>query len=203
MKSNSKKYPLPTGEQWSRLPERVQALEQATPVTPYKVFTALLTQSGTSGEQTQDNGELITGVTYVISIDSPGMDFTNIGAPDNNLGTHFIATGTTPKSWGNLSGTGNETISSDPGAPVATVLENTIGNIWFGYTNVGVYSINTNSLFPEYKIYGSISEKGGYDFSIEIGGGGSDSTRQISTYDTGVLTNNLLAFTPIEIRVYN
>ena len=166
----------------------------------YKVYTALLTQSGGSNILGTISGQPFTiGVTYLIFNPGVGADFTNIGAPNNNIGTYFVATGTTPNSYG----TGPCNLNYDTGAPVVTILENTIGNIWFEYTNFGTYSINSNSLFPEFKIYGILSQRGGYNFSIEIGGGGSDSVRQISTYNNEVLTNNLLAFSPIEIRVYN
>jgi hypothetical protein len=47
MKENYKKFPLPKGKEWFRLPERVSALEGSQePTVPYKVFTALLTQVG-------------------------------------------------------------------------------------------------------------------------------------------------------------
>ena len=49
---NYLKFPLPTTASWFRLPERVKALEDAPEPTPfelpYKVYTALLTQSGTN-----------------------------------------------------------------------------------------------------------------------------------------------------------
>jgi hypothetical protein len=102
---------------------------------PYKVFTALLTQSG--GDDLQDifEGSLTIGVTYRIFDEGGiGYDFTNVGAPNNNDGTYFTATGTTPANW--PEGVG---LLFNTGAPVATVLENTIGNVWFTYDDVGVY----------------------------------------------------------------
>jgi hypothetical protein len=49
---NYLKFPLPTTASWFRLPERVKALEDAPAPTPfelpYKVYTALLTQSGSA-----------------------------------------------------------------------------------------------------------------------------------------------------------
>ena len=168
----------------------------------YKIFTALLTQSGGENIQYYNEGSIIIGVTYSITANVAGElgegDFTNVGAPNNLVGTNFIATGTTPNSWGTFS-----ELEYNTGAPVAIVLENTIGNIWFLYTIVGSYGINSNSLFPEGKVYGNISQQGGYNVAIEVGGGGSDSVRQISTYDNGVLANNLLGVNAIEIRVYN
>lgn len=43
---------------------------------------------------------LQTGVSYTISDNSGGLDMTNVGAANNNVGTSFKATGTTPTSWG-------------------------------------------------------------------------------------------------------
>ena len=44
--TTTSKYPLPKDKIWSRLPARVKALEDNAP--KYKVYTALLTQTGTS-----------------------------------------------------------------------------------------------------------------------------------------------------------
>jgi hypothetical protein len=121
--------------------------------TKYKVYTALLTQSGGNDSQPIDTGLLTVGVTYRINNDSPGMDFTNVGAPTNTLYSSFVATGITPTSWGSLEGTGNATLTYNNGAPVVTVLENTIGNIWFTYINIGSYNANSNGLFINNKTY--------------------------------------------------
>jgi hypothetical protein len=118
----------------------------------YKVFTALLTQSGGSVTNDIYEGELTIGVTYFINGNAilDGCDFTNVGAPNNNPGTYFVATGTTP----NWNGTTNpDMLTYNTGAPVATVLENTIGNIWFSYDNVGIYYVSSNNLFTENKTY--------------------------------------------------
>ena len=48
------------------------------------------------------------------------FDFTNVGAPNNSNGTSFVATATTPTAWG------GGVLSYDVGAPVVTILENTI-----------------------------------------------------------------------------
>jgi hypothetical protein len=117
---------------------------QLTPTPTYKVFTALLTQSGGDDPQTIDSGSLIIGATY--QNNGNLGDFTNVGAPNNNDGTYWIATGTTPNNWG-------EGVYYNTGAPVATVLENTIGNIWFTYVGVGNYFLNSNGLFIENKTW--------------------------------------------------
>ena len=43
--TTTSKYPLPKDKIWTRLPDRVKALEDNAP--KYKVYTALLTQTGT------------------------------------------------------------------------------------------------------------------------------------------------------------
>jgi hypothetical protein len=114
-------------------------------VRPYKVFTALMAQTEPPLEQTitEEEGTIRVGQSY--EIDSPsgsGWDFTNIGAPDNEIGTGFIATGTVPNSWGD-----GGSLLTNRAIPVVVVLENTIGNVWFEYRGIGTYRINSNSLF--------------------------------------------------------
>jgi len=168
-----------------------------TEPAPYKVYTALVTQSGGNEPQSIDTGSLTIGVTYYIAIDSPGMDFTNVGAPNNELGTYFVATGTTPASWGSAEDTGNATISYNIGAPTVTVLENTIGNIWFTYDVFGTYYANSNALFLSNKTFcQNIVLNSAPDFlffypSINI-------IQLVTTAGDDGLFN-----TPIEIRVYN
>ena len=179
------------------------------PIKPYKVYTALLTQSGTDTESTINSGSLTIGVTYTVNQNSPGMDFTNVGAPNNNLGTKFVATGTIPNSWGEGA---TYTLAYSEGAPVVTVLENTIGNIWFTYQGNGFYFINSNGLFTINKTWGfSVSVFAGTTgiiepISIDISGaGGSEPPNTISIRLQGgdFGGDDLLNKTPIEIRVYN
>ena len=47
----------------------------------------------------QASGSLTVGQLYEIKENTSG-DFSNVGADDNNVGTQFHATGTTPTSWG-------------------------------------------------------------------------------------------------------
>lgn len=44
--------------------------------------------------------DLVVGEKYKIMNAGGSPDFTNIGAADNNVGTEFVATGTTPTAWG-------------------------------------------------------------------------------------------------------
>jgi hypothetical protein len=179
-------------------------------ILPYKVFTALLTQSGGSSISFISGGPLLVGQTY--TIDNAIGNFTNVGAPNNDFGTSFIATGTTPASWsgGNLSYNG--------GAPVATVLENTIGNVWFEYASTGQYQLKSTLLFTEKTFIPNGTSNGRTIFNptvIEDGSGIADgvgyfilksdnNTIWVRTLaGPEVFDNDRLYVTPIEIRVYN
>ena len=169
-------------------------------VRPYRVFTALLTQSGGDDIQSITSGALTIGVTYRITDDTSNPDFTNVGAPNNNLDTYFVATGTTPNSWGQAQ------LQYNTGAPVATVLENTIGNIWFTYNIVGVYFVISNNLFINNKsmaIIGTPMESvNNSNFAGIVPNGETQFLIEV-VEPAGVSVDDVLAITPIEIRVYN
>ncbi|NDB81367.1 MAG: hypothetical protein EB127_01265 [Alphaproteobacteria bacterium] len=167
----------------------------------YKVFTALVSQDGNRGPDSLSNVPLTIGVTYEITSPGEGNDWTVVGAPNNNLGTSFIATGTNPI-WG-IDGE----LSFETGAPVATVLENTIGNIWFKYNNVGEYVLNSNNLFTVDKtmIIGSTYYYDG-ETTILLSsyyGDNTDSSILLKSTNLGELTNSALYQSSLEIRVYN
>jgi len=171
-------------------------------VQPYKVFTALLTQSGGNTPLSISGGTATIGVTYEIQDNSGGgYDFTNIGAPNNISGTSFIATGTTPNSWG------DGQLNYNTGTPVVTVLENTIGNIWFEYGSPGDYLVRSSDLFLDDKTTLSINLMGddpglGYlclSYILNINELGI-----VTGTQSGPTQDNILVWkTPIEIRVYN
>jgi hypothetical protein len=132
-------------------------------INPYTIYEALITQSGSSAGFSIDTGTLTVGVTYYIANPSPGMDFTNVGAPNNTVGTYFVATDTTPADWGSNEGTGNDTLSYDTGTPIVLkVLENTIGNIWFIYGSPGQYSMMSDSLFTDNSTFTTIGNDRSY-----------------------------------------
>jgi len=109
------------------------------------VYTALLNQSGGDNPLSLTTGDLVLGVTYRI-VFSTGADFTNVGAPNNTIDTYFVATGTTPTSWGS-----DGELSYNTGAPISTVLENTLGSqVAWVYAGVGGYfGLVTNNIFAE------------------------------------------------------
>lgn len=96
---------------------------------------------------------------------------------------------------------------SGTSAPVATVLENTIGNIWFDYSDVGNYYLYSDNQFTLNKTW--------YTRCIDLGTGGP--TYRATLFDNNDLNsmniqseinvdtpaNDILNNTPIEIRVYN
>lgn len=188
-------------------PEFAEAVNNLVPTSSYKVYTALLTQNGGDDIQSTDMGLITVGVTYRIANLSPNMDFTNVGAPNNNVGTYFVATGTTPNSWGSNEDTGNSTLEWNNGAPVVTVLENTIGNIWFSYDDIGSYIIQGD--FPSNKTTCIISNIGQVPSDyISIGANIQLNNIYIPTISLnfvggGNYSDNILLNTPIEIRVYN
>jgi|LakMenE01Jun11ns_1017448.scaffolds.fasta_scaffold9533039_2 hypothetical protein len=169
---------------------------------PYKVYTALLTQTGGDDPQTISAGTLVVGVTYEITNYQSDDDFTNVGAPLNETGVKFVSTGTSPNVW-----TNNSELSYNNGAPEVTVLENTIGNIWFSYSDVGQYLLNFNETFSVNKIYCQghyLSEDGGNFRVTSLSP--SDNTSVLITTTVPVdffIGNDILNNTPIEIRVYN
>ena len=164
----------------------------------YKVYTALLTQSGNDNPDSITSGLLTIGVTYRI-IDAGG-DFTNVGSPNNDTDTYFVATGTTPSNWGTAS------LMFNTGAPVVTVLENTIGNIYWTFNGDGSYFANSDSLFTSLKttvFIGPLSNSNTEGYSM-LGGNSDNLIQEIRTLAApATYSNDLLFNTPIEIRVYN
>ena len=181
----------------------------------YKVYTALLTQSGGDNELSLLSGNTLTiGVTYSIGGYGAGDDFSNVGGPppsndtDFWSGYRFCATGTTPAIWTNTY------LDYNTGAPVASVLEDNIGKVYFKYESTGVYTVgNTDSFFfspgwNDTKLWyscGGIGNSGDItDGSGKLYFSFENNNLLIVTYDnTNTLINGNLFNTPIEIRVYN
>jgi len=166
----------------------------------YKVYTALLTQSGGDDPLTTTGGTLTIGVTYEITNIQTGDDFTNVGASSNTNGVKFVATGTTPTIWTNSS-----ELSYNNGAPVVTVLENSIGNICWSYASTGNYMGILLNAFTSNKTAVFISGQGiGAGFGV-VTTAFSLGINQVDvmTQNTDGGINDYLINTPIEIRVYN
>lgn len=180
-----------------------------TNIRPYKVYTALLTQTGGDDpQQVISDGtvpgvspppNIIKGVTYTISSNTDG-DFTQYGAPDNNVGTSFVAT----QNAGYYTATFE--LDYNNGAPVATVLENTIGNITWTYSTTGTYRAILVGAFTVDKTAVLISSQGsGGGFGIVTSASIQNFPDQIvinTQSNLGGIDGNLQKST-IEIRVYN
>jgi hypothetical protein len=199
------------------LQERLNSLERKyrslcckanseTPSAPaYKVFTALLTQSGGDVSNIIYGDEsFLLGVTYTITDNPDNDDLTLYGAPNSNVGTSFVSTsdGVT------LPYTASLQLSSNNGAPVVTVLENTIGNVWFTYEVTGSYGINSNGLFIPHKTYADFKNVFGSQWDRNIW-----ENYEESNFPNTLLIKNFSSYTDasidgvdgarIEIRVYN
>lgn len=174
----------------------------------YRVYTALLTQSGDSVPSTTVGDETLSkGTTYTIVSLETGDNLIPYGAPNNDIGTSFVCNQDVGN-WGNpLS-----TLSFNSGAPVVTVLENTIGNIWFEYGSTGVYYANSDGLFTIGKTWGiaDATYEGSTGTPVPVlidnsGVFGANPLLQVGIRVSGGDFNgdSLLNNTPIEIRVYN
>jgi hypothetical protein len=180
------------------------------PVAPYKVYTALVSQSGSSEILGVNTGDLTIGISYqIIENGGTGWDFTNVGAPNNNIGTYFVATGITPNSWGTNEGGDFGTLQYNAGAPVVTVLQNTIGDIYFTYGDVGLYYISSNGLFTLNKTVSPNDTVRYYYpatdafFNLRVAPEGTADIALSTITDEFILENDYLEAQLIEIRVYN
>lgn len=169
-----------------------------TPVTTPKMFTALISQTGEFDKQSLSSGAVTKGVTYKIDGDSDG-DFSNVGAPNNDDLTSFVATiDGVPNSYGSAE------LTYDLGAPTVIILENTIGNIWFEYSAEGLYLCKSSTLFTLDKTTIDMDAycQNGNPASQLIYKDLTDDVFTIGTHKDGLfnghLTNNRL-----EIKVYN
>ena len=123
-------------------------------IPPAQQYKFLLSQSGGDDPQTATSGSLTQGVTYEIVAFETGDNFIPSGAPNNDVGTKWIANGVAP-TWSN----GSE-IGWNNGAPyiIGEITANTFGRVWFERIDVGYYQIKSNGLFTDGTIdFGSTS----------------------------------------------
>jgi hypothetical protein len=171
------------------------------PEPSYKVYTALLTQNGGDSPSEEYAGdEIYKGITYYIFNNDNNYDLVQYGAPNSNVGTYFVC-----NQNANLPSDINIQLNYNEGAPTVTVLENTIGNIWFTYDNLGIYSVNSSGLFTLNKTWTypnntqSIPTDGGSFITIQFSS--SNSIILESSNDDVISSGgNPLR---LEIRVYN
>jgi hypothetical protein len=181
----------------------------------YKVYTVLLTQSGGDDplQHGPGDGSLTIGITYEIGGASVigSWDFSNVGGPIYPETYPFVATASEePNSWVGIS-----ELNYNTGAPVVTVLENTLGyNITWEYANIGVYkSLGIVGTFEGGK-FGLIQGAGNSSSLVSLWGYNSSmdfSEMLLECYDLGnvsspsglQLKDDILVNQLIEIRVYN
>jgi hypothetical protein len=186
------------------------------------VYRALLTQTGqiVGTNITFFNYDLIIGETYTITTGQTGDDFSNIAnvisGVINETGCVFVATGTTPAIWTNAS----ELTSG--GGLIVDVLENTLGYDlyweWAPFGGGGYYIAVNNTTGP---IYNSFQKNNleiitpfKYPFNIfayppfivpyidsEFIKDGFIVINVINTGGPPELSNDLLYYTPIEIKI--
>jgi len=170
-------------------------------IKPYKVFTALSTQSGGSSneEVDGDGGSIVKGVTYYVNANPDNFDLTIYGAPNNNEGTYFIANQDAALPY-----TYTLQLYYNTGTPIVNILENTIGNIWFVYDSKGRYMAISDGLFIDHKTakFGGWADLNTGAYFRFGDSGDNNSTIYLSTGDPAG-TDGYLQNTTIEIRVYN
>jgi hypothetical protein len=169
---------------------------------PYRVYTALLTQSGDSSISDKVQGDsLDVGVTYTIASNTENADLTVFGALNSNVGTSFVCT-----TAGILPSIGNISLTYDTAAPVVTVLENTIGNIYFTYESIGTYMAKVPVIAEKKQVVfsNSVAQSDGSNqrfFNVENNSIDGE-IYFVSSDGTSRIDGQMTDFC-IEIRVYN
>ena len=177
----------------------VASWQTNTPSLGYSVYIALLTEIAPN---TSISGSLVPGETYTIDTYNPTDDFSNvatvISGTINTTGCIFLATGDIPADWSNGSALTNS------GAPVATVLQNTMGgDVVWSYIGLGAYqatlpmgagSNNQNTV--------TFINQTFFDGITAIQTLASDGIRVYTADFMNVGLDSRLSVTSIEIRVY-
>lgn len=97
------------------------------------------------------NIDLIVGERYVIR--STGGTFTNVGAADNNVGTTFVATGTTPTAWGSAY---LELQSCNK--YISTIYEEEIVNLATKFISNSKRYLKQNTLLSNHSVMGGVAD---------------------------------------------
>jgi hypothetical protein len=174
---------------------------------PYKSYTALIFQNGGDAPSTRfGDGTIEKGITYEIGANPDNEDLTLVGAPDNNVGTIFVATVDVTGAY-----TPDVELLYNGGAPRVNVLENTLGvEITYEYATTGAYAaILSDGLFTSPEQY-VVIEAG------ETSNGGDTYTVQaspaffnlvlIESYLNNASSDDVIsanAPTVLNIRIYN
>lgn len=179
---------------------RIRAVAHTVNNPSYKVYTGLMTQTGTfdpNATQFITSGLLIVGATYQIANNDNLLDdFKNVGAPSNATATNFTATGTTPAVW-----TNGSFLAYNPTFPVVKVLENTIGNIYWNTAQIGTYQAFSNNLFTIGKTYMTpiVAKDPNDDFNFTY----APQLSLVNAVSYRSYQDSILVNAPFEIKVYN
>jgi hypothetical protein len=181
-------------------------------------YKVLLTQTGNLTGTTLDNFNyaLILGETYTITNYVSGDDFSNvanvISGVINETGCQFIATGSTPSVWTNLSELSSlgdliyDVLENNLGYDITWVQEGGIG-IYFGFPSVIGLKYNN---FPREKNYSISQLTSLFGFTVDkvVSGSGSFSTKDdalflaVLDFNEGFPPiNNSLYYTPFELNI--
>jgi hypothetical protein len=196
-------------ERKSNLNNDIQEVVTVGDLRGYKVYTALLTQSGGDDPDSLFGGQgsiLDFGQTYFIASNPDNYDLTIYGAANSNVGTYFVCNDPTSPV---LVYTDSLQLDVNYGAPLVTVLENTIGNITWRYISEGIYKAVSTGNFTANKTVVFISSGSNYSnlpsFYPTTDTENNDqlfiSTAAIEN-PPNYNTDGSLFNTPIEIRVY-
>ena len=162
-------------------------------------YKFLLSQTGgTTDPQTATSGTLTQGVTYEIIDFVSGDDFTLSGAPNNTVGTKWVANGVAP-TWGN----GSE-IGWDASNLVVYPLGDCLYDIAWEWYGGGSFLGKKTGAFPVSKTF---IHYNGIDGAVNVAGGSSsyylyrldDDTILIGTTDNSL---DAFSYAPFLIEVY-
>jgi len=177
-------------------------------LAPYKIYTALLSQNAPIPSQTSGTftiGQIWTVTSYVAGDDFSNMELIS-GTTQNETGAVIRATDTTPTVWINSSDLSYDgapyVVSTDSNGNLAP-FENTLGDVSFGYLEIGTFVIICIGNLISNKTLittGGISNNGCIYVQAQEP---PDSFTIESTNGAGDYTDSLFFDLPIEIRVYN
>ncbi len=136
---------------------------------------------------------------------NPVDDFTNLGAPNNDEGTKFLATGTTPSSWLNKS-----TLNFNSATPIIKILQNTIDRVYLENSGVtGSWVLASDHSFDPEKTFCQFNPLGDDGSTPKIGlvSVSTDNKIMINQFNpdgspADTLGDGEFMFGTLEIRVY-
>lgn len=189
------------------LPGAITVSDLQAQLLPYKSYTALINQNGGDAPSTRfGDGTIEKGITYEIGANPDNEDLTLVGAPDNNVGTIFVATVDVTGAY-----TPDVELLYNAGAPIVNVLENTLGvEITYEYASTGAYAaILSDGLFTspgQYVVIEAGVTTDGTDTYTVQAFPAFFNLVLIESYLNNVLSDDVIgvnAPTVLNIRIYN